>query len=152
MENKIEWPVVDFINFCKNADDIEQIRNAIKFYDEPFNAKNVIKYFKNWELELNKYKNEKILTNKHSNGEWESKIHIFNIVEYMLSDDDNWLYVPKTMGEFISDVLRHEDFELIFKKKTYKMLYGNKNDNDLNLRQKGIYVTRDEYTSSDSIY
>ena len=36
----------------------------------------------------------------------------------------SWIYYPKTMSEFISDCLRHEDVELLLRPRAIKKIYG----------------------------
>lgn len=131
MENKNnkEVPVVNFTEFCNKAD-LGQIKKALKFYNKPFKAKDVLKYFKNWTIvyDDSKYKNGVILTNKHSNGKWETSVIINDNAEYSVGDDGNWQYVPITFSEFISDVLRYADFELILSKKGIEKIYGKINE------------------------
>lgn len=116
---------INFTEFCKIAD-LEQIKKALKFYNEPFSAKKVLEYFLNWELIYDDsiYRKGKILTNNHTNGEWKTTITINDDAEYMFQGNTNcWQYVPETFSEFISDILRYEDFELILSEKAYNKIY-----------------------------
>ncbi len=120
-------PAVNFIDFCKCATS-EQIQSVIGFYYEEFVPEKVPEYFKNWSLKYDdsKYKNGIILTNKHSTGGWKATITINDGSEYTFGDDNNWQYLPKTFSEFISDGLRHEDFDLIFSEMGLTRLFSNK--------------------------
>lgn len=125
MKDKKIVPVVNFIDFCKSAD-FEQIKKAIIFYDEKFNAEKVLEYFENWSLVYDNTicRRGKILTNKHSTEHWSTTITINDDFEYLLGDASNtWSYVPKTFSEFISDVLRYEDFELLLTEKAQQLIY-----------------------------
>ena len=116
MTKKRKIQVINFTAFCRKAN-LKQIRTALKFYNEKFEAEKVPEYFRNWKLSYDdsKYKRGKILVNKHSNGKWESAIVINDSSEYMFCEQENcWIRFPRTMSEFISDVLREEDFELLF--------------------------------------
>jgi hypothetical protein len=123
----INKKAVNFTDFCKKAN-LYQIKKALKFYNEPFKVEKVSEYFLNWQLKHDDtcYKNGKILINKHSNGIWETKITINDYFEYMFADSVAcWQYLPKTFSEFISDVLRYEDFDLILSEKARIKIYGN---------------------------
>ena len=126
MKNKNKVKAVNFTTFCKNAT-LEQIKTALEFYNEKFEPEKVLKYFSNWKMvnDNSTYRNGKILTNKHSNGKWETTITINDNAEYVFGDNDStWQYIPKTMSEFISDVLRYEDFDLILSDEGVKRIYG----------------------------
>ena len=114
--------VVNYIDFFKNAPS-NQVTRAFSFYKEEFTPEKVIDYFKNWSIKKQPNLKKVTLTNNHSNGEWKSKIVINDDAEYSF-DDDNWIYKPNTMSEFISDCLREEDIELLFSTKAIKKIYG----------------------------
>lgn len=117
---------VNFTDFCRTAN-LEQIKKALEFYNERFKVEKVLEYFENWTLKEDdkKYRNGKILTNKHSNGIWETTITINDNFIYTFAGQEHcWQYLPKNFSEFISDILRYEDFELILSKKGYKKIYG----------------------------
>jgi hypothetical protein len=121
--------VVNFTTLCENMN-LKQIKKALKFYNKSFKPEKVLKYFKNWELihDDSKYKNEIFLINYHSTGKWKTKLTINNNFEYTFEDNLNcWNYVPKTMSEFISDMLRYQDIDLIFSEKEFKKVHGKKN-------------------------
>lgn len=120
-------PAVNFTDFCKKAD-LEQIKKAIIFYNEPFTAEKVLDYFANWTIvyDDSQYRHGKILTNKHSTESWQTTITINDDAEYMFADDDNWQYLPKTFSEFISDVLRYQDFDLLLSENGRNKIYGQK--------------------------
>lgn len=118
---------VNFTDFCKDAN-LEQIKKALDFYNEKFNAEKVLEYFINWEIIYDDsfYRNGKILKNKHSNGKWETTMTINDNAEYMFADNQNcWQYLPKTFSEFISDVLRYEDFDLLLSEVGHSKIYGS---------------------------
>ena len=118
---------VNFTDFCREAN-LEQIKKALEFYNEKFKPEKVLKYFVNWEIiyDDNFYKNGKILKNKHSNGKWETTMTINDNAEYMFADNQNcWQYLPKTFSEFISDVLRYEDFDLLLSEEGRSKIYGS---------------------------
>lgn len=119
-------PAVNFTEFCK-TDDLEQIKKALKFYNEKFNVEKVLTYFVNWKIvyDDSQYRNGKILINKHSTEKWETTITINDDAEYMFANNENcWQYLPKTLSEFISDVLRYEDFDLLLSETGYSKIYG----------------------------
>lgn len=133
---KIATPetVVNFIDFCKivmpTSAASQKITKAINFYQEEFTPEKVMDYFKNWSMKKQPNLRKVTLTNKHSNGKWSSKIIIHDGAEYTfvsgtpISEEDyQWMYVPKTMSEFISDCLRHEDVDLLFSEKAIKKIY-----------------------------
>ena len=130
MKNKRDTrfsPAVNFTDFCKKAN-LKQIKEALKFYDKPFKAEDVLIYFANWSIvyDDSTYRHGKILTNKHSNGEWKTKITINDDAEYMFAENDTcWQDVPKTFSEFISDILRYEDFDLLLSGKSHDEIYGS---------------------------
>lgn len=122
--------VVNFTDFCEDAT-FEEIKRALKFYKQDFVVEDVPKYFTNWELgdEDTKYRNGNYrhgstLINYHSEG-WQSFITVYDNHEYVFENDDACYYLPKTMSEFISDVLRQEDFELILSDIGRSAIYGN---------------------------
>jgi len=120
------FPAVNFTDFCKDAN-LKQIKKALKFYNKPFKAEKVLEYFSNWKIiyDDSKWKNGKILTNKHSTENWKTTMIINDDAEYMFADNENcWQYVPRTFSEFISDVLRYEDFDLILSEKGRSKIYG----------------------------
>jgi hypothetical protein len=119
-------PAVNFTDFCRKANS-EQIKKALKFYNEAFKVEKVLEYFLNWELKHDdsQYKHGKILTNKHSNGKWQTTMTINDDAEYTFAEQENcWQYIPKTFSEFISDVLRYEDFDLLLSEKGRSKIYG----------------------------
>jgi hypothetical protein len=119
-------PAVNFTDFCKKTN-LEQIKKALKFYNEPFKVEKVLEYFANWTIvyDDSQWKNGKILTNKHSTENWETIMTINDDAEYMFADNENcWQYLPKTFSEFISDVLRYEDFDLLLSEKGRSKIYG----------------------------
>jgi hypothetical protein len=118
--------VVNFTDFCKDKT-LEEIKRALDFYNKSFVAEEIPEYFINWEISYDdsKYRNGKILKNKHSNGKWETSMIINDDFEYMFNDNDNcWSYVPNTFSEFISDILRYEDFDLLLSEKGRIAIYG----------------------------
>lgn len=118
---------VNFTDFCKNAN-LEQIKKALKFYNKPFKVEKVLEYFANWTIvyDDSQWRNGKILTNKHSIEPWETTITINDDNEYMFDDCVNcWNYLPRTFSEFISDVLRYEDFDLLLSEKGRSEIYGD---------------------------
>jgi len=118
-------PAVNFTNFCENAS-LEQIKKALTFYTKEFVVTEVLEYFLNWEIiyDDSKYKNGTILINNHSNGKRITEITINDDSEYMFGKNDRtWQRIPKTISEFISDVLRYEDFELLLSEKGYNEIY-----------------------------
>lgn len=120
------YPAVNFTDFCAKAT-FEQIQKALKFYNEPFRVEKVLEYFINWELKHDdsQYKNGKILINKHSNGKWETTMTINDNTEYTFAEQEkSWQYIPNTISEFISDVLRYQDFELILSEKGRDKIYS----------------------------
>jgi len=106
------------------------LKKASVFYQQEFAPEKIMDCFRNWSIK--KQPNKKVtLTNNHSNGEWSSKIIIHDGGEYTFQSgtpisekDYQWMYVPKTMSEFISDCLRHSDIELLFSKTSIKNIYG----------------------------
>jgi hypothetical protein len=115
-------PAVNFTDFCKRAN-LAQIKKALRFYNEPFKAEKVLEYFANWTIVDGD--RGKILVNKHSNGEWETTMTFHDNVEYTFAEQEKgWQYVPKTFSEFISDVLRYEDFDLLLSEKGRRKVYG----------------------------
>jgi hypothetical protein len=104
---------INFTEFYNSNNNPELIKNAYDFYISKFDPYLVPIYFVGWTLEKDdsKYKNGIVLTNKHP-SQWETKLYI-NSCEYSF-DDDNFQYTPATFSEFISDVLRNEDFHLEF--------------------------------------
>lgn len=118
---------VNFTDFCNEAN-LEQIKKALEFYNEKFKPEKVLEYFINWEIIYDDsfYRNGIILKNKHSNGKWETIITINDNAEYMFADNKNcWQYLPKTFSEFISDVLRNEDFDLLLSEVGRSKIYGS---------------------------
>ena len=118
---------VNFTDFCKKESDIAKIKRALDFYMEEWEPEKVLEYFTGWALKHDdsKYRNDIILTNKHSNGKWSTKIWINDNAEYAVGENENcWQYTPKTMSEFISDVLRYKNFELILSEAAIKKIYG----------------------------
>ncbi len=128
---------INFTDFCKDAN-LQQIRTALLFYNKKFSPEIVLGYFLNWELNHDDsvYKNGKVLINKHSTEGWSTKMIINDDSEYAFvpmnsscSDGDGqWQYIPKTMSEFISDVLRYGDFDLLFSEKAIAEIYGGNNE------------------------
>lgn len=119
-------PAVNFTEFCKESN-LKQIQKALKFYNEEFNVEKVLKYFLNWELKHDdsQYRAGKILTNKHSNGKWKTTITINDNAEYTFAEQENcWQSIPTTFSEFISDVLRYQDFELLLSDEGRIKIYG----------------------------
>lgn len=117
---------VNFTDFCKDAS-FEQIKKALEFYNEKFIPEKVLEYFDNWIIvyDNSKYRNGKILTNKHSTESWKTIMTINDNAEYMFADNTNcWQYLPKTFSEFISDILRYEDFDLILSDIGWNKIYG----------------------------
>lgn len=122
----ISMTAVNFTDFCEDKT-LEQNKRALHFYNRPFVAEEVLEYFINWEIiyDDSKYNNGKILKNKHSNGKWETIMTINDDFEYMFNNENNcWSYVPNTFSEFISDILRYEDFELLLSEKGIIEIYG----------------------------
>jgi hypothetical protein len=124
---------INFIDFCKGRTN-QQIKKAMKFYNQPFDAEKVTDYFLNWSFLRNdkRYKNGIILTNSNTKG-WKVKVWINDGAEYTFCSgsggtdnpqDSQWQYLPETMWEFISDCLRYEDIELLFSKKAMEEIYG----------------------------
>lgn len=105
---------INFTDFCIDADK-EGVQRALRFYLEEFKPENVPIYFQNWTIvkDDRKYKRGLRLINQNTSGEWTSEIDINDYAEYSFDECTNWEYLPKTISEFISDVLRHEDFELL---------------------------------------
>jgi hypothetical protein len=115
----------NFTDFCKDAS-LKQIKKALEFYNEKFVIEKVLVYFDNWSLVQDDsiYKNGKILINKHSTEKWTTTITINDDAEYMFDDQKNcWQALPETFSEFISDVLRYEDFDLILSKEGLSKIY-----------------------------
>jgi hypothetical protein len=118
---------VNFTDFCKDAN-LDQIKKALEFYNEKFKPEKVLEYFANWNIiyDSSFYNDGKILINRHSNGKYETLITINDNAEYMFADNKNcWQNLPKTFSEFISDILRYEDFELLLSEKGCSKIYGN---------------------------
>lgn len=121
-------PALNFTEFCMGRS-LYEINYALGFYNEKFDPEKVLEYFLNWEIirDVSFYRNGKILVNKHSNGEWKTTITINDNAEYMFAGNENcWQYLPKTFSEFISDVLRHEDFDLLLSEKGRIRIYAAK--------------------------
>jgi hypothetical protein len=104
---------INFTEFYNSNNNPELIKNACDFYMSKFVPDLVPIYFVGWTFKKDdsKYKNGIVLTNKHPK-QWKSNI-VINSGEYSF-DDDNFQYTPATFSEFISDVLRNEDFYLEF--------------------------------------
>lgn len=117
---------VNFTDFCTTCTDIVQVKKALEFYNEEFKPEKVIEYFANWEIFYDNsfYDRGKKLVNTHANGLWKTSITINDDYEYMFAAQTScWNSLPETMSEFISDVLRYEDFELIFTQKAISKIY-----------------------------
>lgn len=117
---------INFTDFCAAASDLAQIKKALEFYNEEFTPEKVVEYFSNWEIFYDNtfYDNGKKLVNTHSNGTWKTSMTINDGHEYVFGDETNgWNYLPKTMSEFISDILRYEDFELLLNEKSHFKIY-----------------------------
>lgn len=119
--------VLNYTDFCElvmpTSGASQKITRALNFYGEAFSPEKVMDYFKNWSIKKQPNLKKVTLTNNHSNGEWKSKIVIFDDVEYSF-DEDNWIRKPKTMSDFISDCLREEDIELLFSQTAIKKING----------------------------
>ncbi len=124
---KMLTPAINFTDFCGQKDrTMAQIKHALDFYNEEFIAEMVPVYFANWDLRSDdsKYRNGKVLINTHSIEEWETTMSINDNAEYKFADEDNcWQYLPKTFSEFISDILRYEDFDLMLTENGRKRIY-----------------------------
>lgn len=114
---------INFTDFCKDADQ-EGVQRALRFYLEEFKPENVPLYFNNWTIteDDSQYKRGLILKNLNTDGGWFNRIDINDYAEYSF-DECNWEYLPKTISEFISDVLRHEDFELLLTDLAIEKIY-----------------------------
>lgn len=126
-EESTPLPALNFTEFCIGAS-LKEINYALGFYNEKFEPEKVLEYFLNWEIipDNSIYRNGKVLVNKHSNGEWKTTITINDNVEYMFADNEKcWQHLPKTFSEFISDVLRYEDFDLLLSEKGRIRIYGS---------------------------
>ena len=134
---------INFTDFCKKyvgslppLKDRLRVKSALDFYNEEFTPEKVLYYFQNWSMTKGntKYRNCVTLTNNNTELDCKVKIWINDNSEYAFcsgSDGtDNpemskaWQYTPKTMSEFISDCLRYEDIELLFRPRTIKKIYG----------------------------
>ena len=114
------------LEILKNVKERNQLEIIIDFYSKKFNPELVLQYFENWALEhTDKYKNGIILTNTHSNHKWQTEMIINDNAEYSFANDDNWQYIPETFADFISDILRDENFDLIFSEKSISELSVN---------------------------
>jgi len=118
---------INFTDFCKDSD-LSTIKSALNFYLEEFTPEKVLLYFKNWTIgyDDDQYKNGKYLYCKNITHGWVTRIDINDNAEYTFDEMYNsWQYTPKTISEFISDVLRYEDFELIFNDLAIQKIYNN---------------------------
>ena len=123
---EIRVPAINFTDFCKDAS-LKEIKKALEFYNEKFVAELVLEYFKNWTIvyDESRFRNGKILTNRHSTEGYENSITINDNAEYMINGHEkSWQYLPRTFSEFISDILRHEDFDLLLSQKGIERIYG----------------------------
>jgi hypothetical protein len=126
---------INFTDLCKNLKTIADIKRALDFYNEEFDPLNVMNYFQNWSYQKPKtggYRNGVVLTNNNTQG-WKVKIWTNDEAEYTFCSGSNgtdkpeegqWLDYPRTMSEFISDCLRHQDVELLFSKEAIEKIYG----------------------------
>lgn len=127
---------INFTDFCKkNVKLLERTKSALDFYNEEFTPEKVLYYFQNWSMEKSdkKYRNGVILTNNNTEGGWKVKVWINDGAEYTFCsgsdgtdkpENSQWIYCPKTMSEFISDCIRHQDVELLLRPRTIKKIYG----------------------------
>jgi hypothetical protein len=118
---------INFTEFCRESNNLEEIKNALNFYEEKFRPDVVPEYFENWSIYYDDtfYQRGTFLINKSSGG-WSTKITINDNYEYMFGDNVHcWQYLPKTISEFISDILRYGDFELILSEKAKNKIKGN---------------------------
>lgn len=115
---------INFTEFCIDADK-EGVQRALRFYLEEFKPENVPIYFQNWTIteDDSTYKRGLILENYNTDGGWTNQIDINDYCEYSFDERTNWEYLPKTISEFISDVLRHEDFELLLTDLAIEKIY-----------------------------
>jgi hypothetical protein len=134
-QREVAIVAINFTDFCKGVMDGPRRNQALRFYNEEFKPEKVMYYFQNWSMEKSNhlYRNGVILTNNNT-ADWKVKVWINDGAEYTFcsgsdgtdSPEKNltWINYPKTMSEFISDCLRHEDVELLLRPRAVKKIYG----------------------------
>ncbi len=104
-----------FQDYCAHATP-EQIKTALVFYNATFSAEKVRDIFRHWSIKKDSsiYKHGVYLTNINHELDCTTVMVINDNAEYTFNEgNDNWQYIPKTWGDFISDCLRYHDIELI---------------------------------------
>ena len=120
---------LSLLEMCKNIKDVNQLQNIMAFYCKKFEPELILVYFKNWTIKkTDEYKNGLILTNTHSTENWNTTMTFNDNSAYMFADNKKcWEYIPKTFSDFITDIQRYSDFDLIFSEKSISELDLNAN-------------------------
>jgi hypothetical protein len=117
---------VTFMDFCEGKS-LEEIKMALKFYNEKFEIEKIFQYFVGWE-KVSGDGRYVILKSHNKEHGWKTQLDINDEAEYMIAEQENcWINYPATIGEFISDMLRYEDILLIFSIVAINKIYGEKN-------------------------
>lgn len=115
---------LNFTNFCETVNNLKQIKQALSFYNEPFDINKVPIYFKNFKNVDSCFENI-IIQDLNSGIDLNFNINGYYIVlnsdsEYILNER----YLPLTYSDFISDILRYEMVGLEFSEIAINKIYG----------------------------